>query len=426
MLRTGWTLNPRRVYPPVSASYLGSPKKTNGTARRKVECTIGAALRTSPLRLLCASYNDVKHHSFRSWLRGSTIVASRGGSDTHAPMAPPTLTPPGPTQHAIETLDSPVTLSEDTVFPVPDFAKGRLDARKRWMPQNIAHRGYKAKYPENSMLGFDEAVKAGATGLETDVHITKDGVVVLSHDATLKRCFGRKENVLDRTWDEIKDLRTLAPPHVPMARLQDLLEYLCQPGLEDVWCLLDIKLDNDAEDIMRLIGSTIAKTRALPNKPWNQRILLGMWAAKHLAPAKTFLPGFSGIHIGYKMSYARNFLDVEFVAFNMLIHMLLAPGGKRFIRECKEKQRQLIAWTVNDKWRMEWCIRRKFDGIITDDPVLFKKTCEEFDEYAREPWMPISWTAVYQTLRMWIFVNCLHWWYRRAKLDKPLIRRSRQ
>ena len=49
------------------------------------------------------------------------------------------------------------------------------------MPQVIAHRGYKAEFPENTMGAFRGAVKVGAHALETDLHISKDDVVVLSH-----------------------------------------------------------------------------------------------------------------------------------------------------------------------------------------------------------------------------------------------------
>jgi glycerophosphoryl diester phosphodiesterase len=52
------------------------------------------------------------------------------------------------------------------------------------MPQTIAHRGYKTKFPENSMASFRGAVEAGTHALETDIHLTKDGVVVLSHVST--------------------------------------------------------------------------------------------------------------------------------------------------------------------------------------------------------------------------------------------------
>ena len=49
------------------------------------------------------------------------------------------------------------------------------------MPQAVAHRGYKAKYPENTMAAFEGAVEVGVHALETDVHLSRDGVVVLSH-----------------------------------------------------------------------------------------------------------------------------------------------------------------------------------------------------------------------------------------------------
>jgi glycerophosphoryl diester phosphodiesterase len=49
------------------------------------------------------------------------------------------------------------------------------------MPQAIAHRGYKAKFPENTMASFKGAVDIGAHALETDIHLSRDGVVLLSH-----------------------------------------------------------------------------------------------------------------------------------------------------------------------------------------------------------------------------------------------------
>lgn len=51
----------------------------------------------------------------------------------------------------------------------------------RYLPQAIAHRGYKVAWPENSMGAFKGAVAVGAHAIETDVHLSSDGVVVLSH-----------------------------------------------------------------------------------------------------------------------------------------------------------------------------------------------------------------------------------------------------
>lgn len=52
---------------------------------------------------------------------------------------------------------------------------------KDGLPQAIAHRGYKAEFPENTMGAFRGAVEVGAHAIETDVHLSKDDVVVISH-----------------------------------------------------------------------------------------------------------------------------------------------------------------------------------------------------------------------------------------------------
>lgn len=64
-------------------------------------------------------------------------------------------------------------------------------------------------------------------------------------DATLKRCFGKNEKIIDCDWNYLKTLRTIAKPQQSMPRLRDLLEYLLTPGLEDIWILLDVKVIND-------------------------------------------------------------------------------------------------------------------------------------------------------------------------------------
>ena len=97
-------------------------------------------------------------------------------------------------------------------------------------------------------------------------------------DATLKRCFGRPDKIIDLEWDEIKPLETLREPKQHMPRLKDLLEYLAKPGLEDIWVLLDIKLDNNADDVMRLIAETIQSVSPAEKRAWKERVVLGIWA----------------------------------------------------------------------------------------------------------------------------------------------------
>jgi phosphatidylglycerol phospholipase C len=72
-------------------------------------------------------------------------------------------------------------IDEADEYHTAKFAVSRLLENGVQLPQAIAHRGYKAAFPENTMASFEGAVKAGAHALETDIHLTSDDVVVLSH-----------------------------------------------------------------------------------------------------------------------------------------------------------------------------------------------------------------------------------------------------
>jgi glycerophosphoryl diester phosphodiesterase len=64
---------------------------------------------------------------------------------------------------------------------------------------NIAHRGFSGKYPENTMLAFKKAVEEKCDGIETDLNVTKDGVIVICHDETVDRTTNDKGYIKDYT-----------------------------------------------------------------------------------------------------------------------------------------------------------------------------------------------------------------------------------
>jgi glycerophosphoryl diester phosphodiesterase len=66
-----------------------------------------------------------------------------------------------------------------------------------------AHRGGAALRPENTVAAFDHGLQLGADGLELDVHLSRDGVVVVHHDATLDRTTGSHGAIADHTADEL-------------------------------------------------------------------------------------------------------------------------------------------------------------------------------------------------------------------------------
>src|SRR5918911_658199 len=83
--------------------------------------------------------------------------------------------------------------------------KGRKwPVRGAW-PVNLAHRGASALAPENTLEAFRLAVESGAGGLELDVHLTRDGHVVVIHDPTLDRTTNRTGAVSEMTLDELRE-----------------------------------------------------------------------------------------------------------------------------------------------------------------------------------------------------------------------------
>ena len=79
-------------------------------------------------------------------------------------------------------------------------------------PLVIAHRGASGERPENTLPAFERAIEQSADMIETDLHLTRDGVVVVHHDASLKRLGARGEI---REWNAA-DLRSLdAAPDAP-------------------------------------------------------------------------------------------------------------------------------------------------------------------------------------------------------------------
>jgi glycerophosphoryl diester phosphodiesterase len=70
----------------------------------------------------------------------------------------------------------------------------------------IAHRGFSARTPENTLVAMDAAIEAGADAVECDIHISADGVPVVLHDATVNRTTSGSGNVADMALDDLGSL----------------------------------------------------------------------------------------------------------------------------------------------------------------------------------------------------------------------------
>jgi glycerophosphoryl diester phosphodiesterase len=149
-------------------------------------------------------------------------------------------------------------------------------------PTLFAHRGASGELPENTLPAFRRALEVGATALETDVHLTRDGHVVVSHDPTGERAAGVARAIRDatlddvRAWDVGRVFRASHPetPSDPFA-MPTLDEVLAElPGVpfnvdikrHDAWAaraVVDVVRRRRAEDRVRLASFDAATLRVV-------------------------------------------------------------------------------------------------------------------------------------------------------------------
>jgi hypothetical protein len=126
---------------------------------------------------------------------------------------------------------------------------------------------------------------------------------------------------------------------------------------------------------------------------------------KYVPLCEDYFPGFSLVHIGFSVPYSRQFLAIENVGFNILQATLVSPFGRKFIRDAKAAERRVLSWTVNDEKNLDWCTRRKLDGVVTDDPKKFLELQNQFAESKQPPAWSV--TQIPNLLRInimiWIF-----------------------
>jgi len=91
------------------------------------------------------------------------------------------------------------------------------------------------------------------------------------------------------------------------------------------------------------------------------------------------LPGFPLAYIGWSLPYATELLKYDNIHFNLLQRILVGPCGARFVRAAHARGRNVFVWTVNAERWMDWSIRSRVDGVITDDPRLYLDVCRRHE-----------------------------------------------
>lgn len=147
-------------------------------------------------------------------------------------------------------------------------------------PLFIAHRGYTPAAPENSIPSFIEAAKRHYWAIETDVHATKDGILVCCHDGSLLNMYGVDVVIGNVTYEELKSYRICKGNNVE--KLDDAM--LCIPLFEEY---LKICKDNGCVPFLETKAAVVPQViDMLKSMNMTERAVLSSVQYSHIIEAR--------------------------------------------------------------------------------------------------------------------------------------------
>jgi len=241
-------------------------------------------------------------------------------------------------------------------------------------PLLAAHRGGSLLWPENSLLAFRNALALGADFIEFDVHLSRDGAVMVIHDATLDRTTTGAGPVRDRSVAELKALRlkdrsgAVTAETVPtldevvgvaaQAKRRMLLEIkvdagkLRYPGIEEkVLAILDRHAMTASTVVMSFEAPTWRRVREL--RP--EVATCALYSARALARSS--------------LSAELDTLRAAGVRFIGVEHTVVDAAA---VKQVQAEGIGLGAWTVNNPADMRRMIEAGVTILITDQPDVAK------------------------------------------------------
>ena len=243
-------------------------------------------------------------------------------------------------------------------------------------PLAFAHRG--AHSPagpgENTLAAFAAAVDLGYSYVETDVHVTADGVVIAFHDDHLDRVTDRTGAIAELPWSEVQQAKVGADGD-PVPRLDELLA--TWPGLK---VNIDPKSDGVVEPLARVLEASGAIDRVCCGSFSDARLvrlrqLLGPELCTALGPRGTarLLGAAFGLPLGTPPAGCSQ------VPSHVGKLPLVTP---RYVRAAHARDMQVHVWTIDDPDEMTALLDLGVDGLMTDRADLLKQVLVDRGEWA--------------------------------------------
>jgi glycerophosphoryl diester phosphodiesterase len=245
----------------------------------------------------------------------------------------------------------------------------------------FAHRGGGGDAPENTLPAFEAAVALGYRYLETDVQLTRDGVLLAFHDSRLDRLTDRAGVLVELTHAEVREADAgyafspdggLTYPYrgkgVRIPTLEDLLT-----RWDNVFLNIDAKSDETVAPLVELIRRLDAFGRVCIGSLSDRRVAriralacgricssMGQVATgtAFLASRTGRMPGFHADCLQVPKRWGVLRID------------------RRFVRAAHRAGLPVHVWTIDDEADMEYLLDLGVDGIMTDRPLILKEVFE--------------------------------------------------
>jgi glycerophosphoryl diester phosphodiesterase len=227
----------------------------------------------------------------------------------------------------------------------------------------IAHRGFSAKAPENTIEAFELAWESGADACELDIHLTADGEVVVIHDKDTKRTYpGENKVIVQSKLAELSGIPTLAQALATMPADRGRFVIEIKTGAEIVPALVKV---------------------LEPLKPRAKQLAIISFQKDACAAAKKALPWIPV----FQLSGSKN-KQKEPVDLSRLIAQAKANGldgldlgsdwkwDAAMVAQIHAADLKAIVYTINKPAEVARFAKLGLDGITTDDPVMAKKALE--------------------------------------------------
>jgi glycerophosphoryl diester phosphodiesterase len=238
----------------------------------------------------------------------------------------------------------------------------------------FAHRGG-AYHPEiegleNTLAAFRHAVGLGYRHLETDVHVTADGVLLAFHDAVLDRVTDARGAIGEITLAEVRRARVGGREQVPT--LEELFE-----AFPDVQFNIDLKADRAPEALAEFLAERDAGHRVLVGSFSHARLrrfraLTGGRVRTSASP-----PEVAAVRLLPTGASVRRLLRPRFCALQVPHRAgrltVVTPG---FVRRAHAAGLEVHVWTVDDPAEMTELLDRGVDGLFTDRTDVLKAVLE--------------------------------------------------